>query len=109
MFGSYFKNVSETKIYFSALFAIYNESINFIFQNEQINLLLKCKFTQKVIAETRYFNSIFLNWSNAKIPFDSLLFSTKQLRIESLLQISVDGHTVDWTIFNLFTEAQPEK
>lgn len=61
------------------------------------------------IAETRYFDFVILNRPNARNLFDSRQSSTKQLKKKNLLQISMDGLTVNWNVLNQITEARSEK
>ena len=61
------------------------------------------------IAETRYFDLVILNRPNARNLFDSRQSSTKQLKKKNLLQISMDGLTVNWNVLNQITEARSEK
>ena len=68
-----FKNILVTKINALPLFVIsFDESLNSIFQNEQMDVLIKFWNNSKQITETRYFDSVFLNRPNAKNLFDSL-------------------------------------
>ena len=61
------------------------------------------------IAETRYFDLVILNRPNARNLFDSRQSSTKQLKKKKLLQISMDGLTVNWNVLNQITETRSEK
>ena len=62
---SYFKNVLETKILVSTLFELsHDESMNAIFLNEQMDVLIRLRNNSKGITETRYFDSMFLNQHN---------------------------------------------
>ena len=87
----------------------FDESINTIFQNEQIDKLKRFWNNSEGIAETRYFDSMFLNQPNGQNLFDCLKLSTKQLKEENLVQISMDDLTINWNVVNLNTESQSEK
>ena len=63
--ASYFKNVLETKILVPNLFELsHDESMNAIFLNEQMDVLIRLRNNSKGITETRYFDSMFLNQHN---------------------------------------------
>ena len=75
----YFKTVLETKFHASPLFVIsFDESMNAVFQNEQMDVLIRFWNNSKGIVETRYFDSMFLNQPNVQNLSDSLQLSTKQ-------------------------------
>ena len=75
----YFKNVLETKIHVSPLFVIsYDESMNTIFQNEQMDMLIRFWNNSKRITETRYFDLMFLSQPNLQNLFGSLQLLTTQ-------------------------------
>ena len=63
----------------------------------------------KGIAETRHFDSMFLNRPNSKNLFDFLQLSTKQLREQNLLQISMNWQTFNYNVVNLIAEARSQK
>lgn len=52
---------------------------------------------------------MFLNRPNAKNLFDFLQLSTKQLREQNLLQISMNWQTFNYNVVNLIAEARSQK
>ena len=58
---------------------------------------------------TRFFDSQFLKRPNAKNLFDCLMFSFKNLLLERLLQLSMDGPNTNWSVLKLLQEDRCEK
>ena len=57
----------------------------------------------------RFFDSQFLKRPNAKNLFDYLMFSLKNLLLERLLQLSMDGPNTNWCVLKLLQEDRCEK
>ena len=106
----YFSEVLLSQIEASSFFVIaYDESLNKILRNEQMDCILRFWNNETGIVCSRYFNSKFLLQPNSKNLFGKLLESTKLLYLLTLLQLSMDGANINWDVLKLmYTQGEME-
>ena len=97
----YFKKELLKKINSSLFYSVsFDESFNSELQKCQMDINVLYWDTKKNIAVTRYFDSAFLDRSNASNLLDSLQESTKPLLGEKFLQLAMDGPNVNWNVLD---------
>ena len=72
---------------------------------------VKVRYWNEVAKQinTPFFDSQFLKRPNAKNLFDCLMSSLKNLLLERLLQLSMDGPNTNWSVLKLLQEDRCEK
>ena len=76
----------------------YDESLNRVFQEEQMGMVLRYFNNKSCLVETSYFNSTFLKQPNSHNLHDKLLESLSTHDLRKLLQVSMDGPNVNWDV-----------
>ena len=95
----YLKDLLLQSIKLSPYFVIsFDESMNFVTQDEQMDIGICFWNEEKGLAETRYFDSQFLSRPNASNLVECIMNSCKTLKLENLLQLSMDGPSVNWAV-----------
>ena len=61
------------------------------------------------LVETKYFDSAFLKRLNSENLHEKLLQSLSDLKLEKLLQISMDGSNVNWDVLKRHSQYREEK
>ena len=87
----------------------YDESMNRIFQEELMDIGLRCFNDDTGLVETMYFDSAFLKCPNSENLHEKLLQSLSDLKLEKLLQISMDGPNVNWDVLKRHSQYREEK
>ena len=96
MFSRYIKEQLEKYISSSRLYVVlFDESMNSVLQNEQMDAAIRFWNNSKNQAETRYLTSEFLHRPNAENLVKSLSSALKHLDQQNLLQLSMDGPSVN--------------
>ena len=109
-FSPYFIELLLSQIKASSFFVIfYDESLNKILRNEQMDCTIRLWNNETGVVCSRYFDSKFLLRPNSKNLFEKLLESTKSLDLSKLLQLSMDGPNVNWDVLKLMSTHQGEK
>ena len=83
---------------------LYDESINKVLQNEQIDLQARYWDYNERQVLTRYSDSKFLNRPNSTNLHTTLSASLAKLSEKQLLQITMDGPNVNWSVLGLIDE-----
>ena len=83
---------------------LYDESINKVLQNEQIDLQARYWDYNERQVLTRYYDSKFLNHPNATNLHTTLSASLAKLSEKQLLQITMNGPNVNWSVLGLIDE-----
>ena len=86
----------------------YDESMNRIFQEEQMDIGLRYFNDDTGLVETKYFDSPFQR-SNSENLHEKLLQSLSDLKLEKLLQISMDGPNMNWNVLKRHSQYREEK
>ena len=86
-----------------------DESMNRIFQEEQMDIGLRYFNDDTGLVETKYFDSAFLKRPNSENLHEKLLQSLLDLKLEKLLQISMDGPNVNWDVLKRHSQYREEK
>ena len=79
----------------------YIESLNWVLQEEQMDVVLRYFNNESCMVETSYFDSAFLKWPNSQNLHVKLLESLTALDLGKLIQISMDGPHVNWYVLSL--------
>ena len=78
----------------------YDETMNKILQNEQMDCGVRYWDSEIGLVKTRYLGSEFLLRPNAQNLFDKLIEAVKKLDLSRMIQLSMDGPNVNWEVFN---------
>ena len=106
----FFKDVLLQSINASPYFVIsYDDSVNQILQNEQMDLQASYCVDNETQVRTRYFDSEFLNGPNATNLHTALSASLLKLWENQLIQISRDGPNVIWSVQGLIGEERSKQ
>ena len=87
--------------YFSLSF---DESLNKVLQNGQMDVNVRFWNTEECKVETRYLTSEFLGRATAEDIFESFMKATSQLDQSKLLQVGSDGPNVNIKFLELFDQ-----
>lgn len=105
----HFQDILNQSISSSPYFIIsFDESMNKVLQNEQMDLTVRFWDDNAKHVRTRYYKSCFLNRPNAQNLLTCLLEATKSLPHKRLLQISMDGPSTNWKVLELLNQKRTE-
>ena len=79
----------------------YDDSLNRVLQEEQMDVVLRYCVNESCMVETSYFGSAFLKRPNNQNLNVKLLESLTALDVEKMIQILMDGPSVNWDILSL--------
>ena len=82
----------------------FDESMNRVLQNEQIDVQVHYWDINTSMASTRYFDSQFLLRPNAQNLLNCLVQSINSLPVENFIQLSRDGPAANWAVLNDLVE-----
>ena len=104
------KSFKLSKIKAANIFVVsFDESLNKVLQEEQMDVQFRYWNEAPKQVNTQFFDSRFLKRPNAKNLFDCLMSSLKNLLLERLLQLSMDGPNTNWSVLKLLHEDRCEK
>ena len=105
----YIKEQLEKYISSSLFYVVsFDESMNSVLQNEQMDVAIWFWNDFKKQAETRYLTSEFLYGPNAENLVNSLSSSPKHLDQQNLLQLYMDGPSVNSKVLDIVSEKRNE-
>ena len=87
----------------------FDESLNDLFQNCQMNLDIRFWNNNLNRVESRYFDSQFLGHPTAKHLLERMTTSLTTINSINLTQLSMDGPSVKWLLFDLLKEQHEEQ
>ena len=87
----YFKEVLRKEINALVFYLSFDESMNHILQNEQLDIHIRFWDDSKCMAVTQYIDSHFLRLWNADNIATKLQQSLQKLVAEKMIQLSMDG------------------
>lgn len=99
------KNVQKACFYVIS----FDESMNSVLQEEQLDVILRFWDANDNMVKTRYFDSQFLRRPNAENLINKLNSSTEEISKNHLIQISMDGPSVNWKLWELLASEREEK
>ena len=105
----YFKKMLLEKLKLTPFFVCYDESMNRIFQEEQMDIVLRFFNENTGQVETRYFDSRFLKRPNSINLLDILLEGLSPLDMDKMIQLSMDGPNVNWDVLKRLSLSSEEK
>ena len=106
----YFRDLLVEMISSSPFYVVsFDESMNKILQNEQMDIQVRFWDDKCKQVRTRYLTSIFLNRPNAKNLLLGLQESLKAFGQERFLQLSMDGPNTNWKVLDLLNKERSEK
>ncbi|KAK1906949.1 hypothetical protein KUDE01_009345 [Dissostichus eleginoides] len=82
----------------------FDECLNKVTQTEQMDIILRYWSEREGKVAVRYFTSEFLGHTQAEKLLESINRSLSPLDPKKLLQISMDGPTVNWKFLRIFQE-----
>lgn len=107
---SYFKDNLVRTINSSPFYTLsFDESMNSVMQNCQMDVNIKFWDEMTGMVQTRYFDSQFLNRPNASNLLESIVTAKRELNDEKLLQLAMDGPTVNWNVLEMLDDKRIEK
>ena len=80
---------------------VYDESLNRVFQEEQMDVVLRYFDNESCLVETSCFDSTFLKRPNSHNLHGKLLEFLLRLDLEKFLQVSMDRPNVNWDVLKL--------
>ena len=95
-----FQNIKSLSLY-SMLF---DESLNYHLQEEQMDVQIRFWDDQSGEVETRYLDSRFFKRPNAENILEELLKSIANLPEEKMSMLSMDGPNTNWTVLEKLTD-----
>ena len=99
-------SIVDTSTFFVVSF---DESMNRIFQEEQMDIGLRYFNDDTGLVETKYFDSAFLKRAYSQNLHEKLLQSLSDLKLEKLLQISMDGPNMNCDVLKCHSQYREEK
>ena len=100
-----FKRVSLYDVKSSPFSTVsFDEILNVDLEICQIDVAVRFWNDKLAFAKTKYFDSQCLRRANAQNLFDSLYESMSELEKSKLLQLSMDGPSVDWNVLDLLDD-----
>ena len=89
--------------------ASFDESLNRIYQDEQIYVHTRYWDNEKGLVKTNYLDSRFVFRPNADNLHDELHNALQSLPEKNMLQMSMDGPNTNWKVFELLFSYRNEK
>ena len=86
----------------------FDESLNKIFQLEQMDLNIRYWDDEEGLAKVNYFTSRFFEWPNAENIYHELHTALKLVVEQKVMQLSMDGPRTNWKVFNLLKSHRKE-
>lgn len=106
----YFKSLLLSDIQNSPFFSVmFDESLNRVFQEEQMDIQIRYWDETSNVACTRYFDSQFMYRPNANNLFDALTNGLKDFDMNRMIHLSMDGPSTNWLVLKLFQKDRQEK
>ena len=95
----YLKDLLISKVKAAPIYAAsYDESLNRVFQEEQMDIHLRYFNEETQMVESRYLDSPFVKRPNSGNLHNELLNSLSMVGAEKLIQISMDGPNLNWDV-----------
>ncbi|CAL4148044.1 unnamed protein product [Meganyctiphanes norvegica] len=88
--------------------ACFDESLNKVLQEEQMDLYLRFWDSELNKVVTRYFDSVFLGHTRSEDLLINFKECLSKLNMANLLQISMDGPNSNWKFYNNFVQDRQE-
>ena len=101
----YLKDLLISKVKAAPFYvANYDESLNRVFQEEQMDIHLRYFNEETQMVESRYLDSPFVKRPNSDNLHNELLNSLSMVGAEKLIQISMDGPNVNWDVLKTHSQ-----
>ena len=97
--------LKETQMYVVS----FDESMNSVTQNEQMDINVRFWHPTKNRVEVRYLDSMFLSHTAARNLLHNFNLATSKLSAPNMIQVSMDGPNVNWAFYNLLLKSREEK
>ena len=82
----------------------FDEAMNRISQRSQMEIIIRHWDDERNEMSSRYFGSAFMGHVSAECVLDSFKEALKEVSLSSLLQVSMDGPTVNWKFLDLLSK-----
>ena len=86
----------------------FDESLNKVLQEEQMDLLLRFWDVELNRVVTRYYDSVFLGHTRAEDLLGKFKSGLSKLNARNMLQISMDGPSTNWKFLDLLVQDREE-
>lgn len=86
----------------------FDESLNKILQEEQMDLLLRFWDNERDRVVTRYFDSVFLGHTRSVDLLKKFKIGLSKLTSSKLLQVSMDGPSTNWKFYESLLQVRKE-
>lgn len=86
----------------------FDESLNKVLQEEQMDLLLRFWDEELNRVVTRYYDSVFLGHTRAEDLLGKFKTGLSKLNARNMLQISMDGPSTNWKFLDLLVQDREE-
>ncbi|PIK52261.1 hypothetical protein BSL78_10820 [Apostichopus japonicus] len=83
---------------------LFDESMNAVTQSKQLDVHVRAWNTNKLLVESRYYNSVFMGHGTAADMMMHFRDAVEGLEIPKIFQISMDGPNVNWRFYKDFCE-----
>ena len=109
-FTPYYRDLLLSEVIASPIFVLsYDESMNVILKNEQMDCGVRYWDAGFGVVQARYIDSKFLRRPNSQNLVDKLIEATEMLDLGKLIQVSMDGPNVNWEVLKMLNEHRQEK
>lgn len=93
----------------ASVFSIsFDESMNDVLQQQQMDIFVKFWDDKLESAVTRYFASVFMGYTKATDMLDKFKSGVRELNMVKCLQLSMDGPNVNWLFLSLYKDGLDE-
>lgn len=98
----HFKSLLESRVKQEQFVLCFDESLNKVTKNEQLDLHVR--FWDTNCVSTRYLGSQFLGHTNAEALLESVCEDLERMNLSNLQQVSMDGPSVNWKLFDMLQD-----
>ena len=106
----HFKSILKKDINTSSFYSVsFDESLNSVIQKCQMDVNIRYWNDSTNKVETRYFDSKFLERPNAEHLFNCINEAIAGLKEDKLLQLAMDGPSVNWNVLDMLDDSLVEK
>ena len=78
---------------------MFDESLNWVLQNEQIDIKIRCWSDENCKVQTKYYDSNFLERANSDTICDAILQTLSNFDEGKMIMLSMDDPTTNWVVF----------
>ena len=98
--GPYMKTLLQQRVREDDYVLLFDESLNREMQKKQLDILVR--LWDNDCIQSRFFHSQFLGHASAHNLVEACIESVSVLNVRNIVQISMDGPNVNWSLYNKF-------